>query len=345
MVTWNAHVNGPAASIRRNPDLDHVTAPRAARRVDLHHVARRPPPAGGRLRRGEGRRSDGDRMVQRIVRETVHWIHPADAGTGHGRGAAAGALKRLRPALALAPPARLTAHASRRWLEHLRLRKLRGRWRRWRFMRRGRRLLRQLLFDDDDRPPRRLLRWAVMAAAACILGTGLDHVPLALTLDDHGTLHDNLPNWQRANAHGLQRMRRCPLHHEGFLYLDGRAAPSVAALKHEPTKSHSWSVGHTTVPDGRTNPGLRAPATTFRSSRGTGRVGVDTYLSRCRHGRAGRVLRVGRGVGVRPPCGRGVGRRRVGRAGRGGRGGVWCTACGRVRRATWSPSRLHTSVH
>ena len=35
----------------------------------------------------------------------------------------------------------------------------------------------------------------------------------------------------------------------------------------------------------RTNPGLRAPATTLRSSRGTGRVGVDAYLSRCRHGR------------------------------------------------------------
>ena len=49
-------------------------------------------------------------------------------------------------------------------------------------------------------------------------------------------------------------------------------------------------------------PGLRAPATTLRSSRGTGRVGVDTYLSRCRHGRASRVLSVlseGRGVGVR----------------------------------------------
>ena len=43
----------------------------------------------------------------------------------------------------------------------------------------------------------------------------------------------------------------------------------------------------------RTNPGLRAPATTLRSSRGTGRVGVDTYLSRCRHGRASRVLRAG----------------------------------------------------
>ena len=43
----------------------------------------------------------------------------------------------------------------------------------------------------------------------------------------------------------------------------------------------------------RINPGLPAPATTLRSSRGTGRVGVDTYLSRGRHGRAGHVLRVG----------------------------------------------------
>ena len=80
----------------------------------------------------------------------------------------------------------------------------------------------------------------------------------------------------------------------------------------------------------RTNPGLRAPATTFRSSRGTGRVGVDTYLSRCRRGRAGRVLRVGVSVCGRWGCW----------AVDWGVVGVWCTACGRVRRATWSPSCL-----
>ena len=80
----------------------------------------------------------------------------------------------------------------------------------------------------------------------------------------------------------------------------------------------------------QTNPGLRAPATTFRSSRGTGRVGVDTYLSRCRHGRAGRVLRVGVSVCGRWGCW----------AVDWGVVGVWCTACGRVRRATWSPSCL-----
>ena len=82
----------------------------------------------------------------------------------------------------------------------------------------------------------------------------------------------------------------------------------------------------------------RAPATTLRSSRGTGRVGVDTYLSRCRHGRASRVLRAGVLV-----CGRWVcvcvGRSAVGRDW----GRLW--ACGvrhaaRVRRATWSPSCL-----
>ena len=60
------------------------------------------------------------------------------------------------------------------------------------------------------------------------------------------------------------------------------------------------------------------------------RVGVDTYLSRCRRGRARRVLRVGVSV-----CGRwgcwAVDWDVV---------GVWCTACGRVRRATWSPSRF-----
>ena len=80
----------------------------------------------------------------------------------------------------------------------------------------------------------------------------------------------------------------------------------------------------------RIHPGLRAPATTFRSSRGTGRVGVDTYLSRCRHGRAGRVLRVGVSVCGRWGCW----------AVDWGVVGVWCTACGRVRRATWSPSCL-----
>ena len=53
----------------------------------------------------------------------------------------------------------------------------------------------------------------------------------------------------------------------------------------------------------RINPGLPAPATTLRSSRGTGRVGVDTYLSRGRHGRAGHVLRVGVTVcELRPPA-------------------------------------------
>ena len=40
----------------------------------------------------------------------------------------------------------------------------------------------------------------------------------------------------------------------------------------------------------RTNPGLRAPATTFRSSRGTGRVGVDSWIPTSRAAAAGALV-------------------------------------------------------
>ena len=70
-----------------------------------------------------------------------------------------------------------------------------------------------------------------------------------------------------------------------------RAFPTMLPLW-RPVPALATAVGGSLTVTVTNNPGLRAPATTLRSSRGTGRVGVDTYLSRCRHGRASRVLRV-----------------------------------------------------
>ena len=154
---------------------------------------------------------------------------------------------------------------------------------------------------------------AMGAAAMAVVRAGLREWAAAIRRQSRARLRTPHPHPRRARRWFPRLPRLSPSPVPTFV---GRKSESERAKASSVCAGTSaWSYLTTPTPDRlrlrlRIHPGLRAPATTsFRSSRGTGRVGVDTYLSRCRRGRAGRVLRVGVSV-----CDRGLMKRGVSRA-------------------------------